>query len=333
MDTNLTVLLAGASGVFGRHVTGTLRAAGYRVLGLGRGPANEVRADLLDRDGLLRAVRDVRADVVVHAATALRKPPTSHRGMYGTDELRIAGTANLLEAAGVVGARRFVGENIVFGYGYRDFGDRVRTEDDPFGDPDPDKGIARHAEAMRQKEQLPLAVPGLHDPLNPDPPASVRQTLAAIRHVDETVPGQVPEGIVLRYGLFYGAGATEPTAELLRRRRVPVFDDHGHVLPWVNLADAAAAVPLAIEHGRPGAAYNIADESPMGIGAMLTATAAAFGVRPLTVPVWLLRVSPLMHRIATTSMRVSTAKARQELGWKPEYPTAADGLRALRRAD
>ena len=70
----------------------------------------------------------------------------------------------------------------------------------------------------------------------------------------------------------------------------------------------------------------------MGIGAMLTATAAAFGVRPLTVPVWLLRVSPLMHRIATTSMRVSTAKARQELGWKPEYPTAADGLRALRRA-
>ena len=300
MDTNLTVLLAGASGVFGRHVTGTLRAAGYRVLGLGRGPANEVRADLLDRDGLLRAVRDVRADVVVHAATALRKPPTSHRGMYGTDELRIAGTANLLEAAGVVGARRFVGENIVFGYGYRDFGDRVRTEDDPFGDPDPDKGIARHVEAMRQKEQLPLAVPGLH-------------------------------AVSLRYGLFYGAGATEPTAELLRRRRVPVFDDHGHVLPWVNLADAAAAVPLAIEHGRPGAAYNIADESPMGIGAMLTATAAAFGVRPLTVPVWLLRVSPLMHRIATTSMRVSTAKARQELGWKPEYPTAADGLRALRR--
>ena|SRR5438067_2118949 len=174
MDTNLTVLLAGASGVFGRHVTGTLRAAGYRVLGLGRGPANEVRADLLDRDGLLRAVRDVRADVVVHAATALRKPPTSHRGMYGTDELRIAGTANLLEAAGVVGARRFVGENIVFGYGYRDFGDRVRTEDDPFGDPDPDKGIARHVEAMRQKAQLPLAVPGLH-------------------------------AVSLRYGLFYGA--------------------------------------------------------------------------------------------------------------------------------
>jgi nucleoside-diphosphate-sugar epimerase len=300
MDANLTVLLAGASGVFGRHITGTLRDAGYRVLGVGRGPANEIRADLLDRDALLRAVDGVHAGVVVHAATALHKPPTSHRGMYPTDELRSTGTRNLLDATAVVGATRFIGENIVFGYGYRDFGDRVLTEAEPFGGTDPDKGIARHLAAMREKERLPLQVPGLHV-------------------------------VSLRYGLFYGAGATEPIAELLRKRRLPAFADHGRVLPWINLADAATAVLAAIEHGRHGAAYNIVDESPIGFGAMIRATAEAFHTpRPLTAPGWLIRMAPFLHRIATTSMRVSAEKARQELGWKPAYPTAADGLRVLR---
>jgi nucleoside-diphosphate-sugar epimerase len=303
MDANLTVIVAGASGVFGRHVVRTLREAGYRVLGLGRGAANEIRADLLDRGGLLRAVDGVGADVVVHAATALKKPPLSHRGMYRTDDLRIAGTANLLEAARVVGARRFVGENIVFGYGYRDFGDRVLTEADTFGVSDPDRGFARHLEGMREKERLPLAVAGL-------------------------------DAISLRYGLFYGAGATETMVEMLRRRRLPAFDDHGRVLPWVNLVDAASAVLAAVERGRPGAAYNVADESRLGFGGMVTAVATAFHTpRPLSVPTWMTVVAPYMHRAATMSLRVSTEKARDELGWKPAFPTVADGLRALTGRD
>jgi nucleoside-diphosphate-sugar epimerase len=303
MDTNLTVIVAGASGVFGQHVTRTLREAGYRVLGLGRGAANEIQADLLDRTGLLRAVGGVDADVVVHAATALKKPPMSHRGMYRTDDLRIAGTANLLEAARVVGARRFVGENIAFGYGYRDFGDRVLTEADAFGVSDPDRGFARHLEGMREKERLPLEVAGL-------------------------------DSISLRYGLFYGAGATETMVEMLRRRRLPAFDDHGRVLPWINLVDAASAVLAVIERGRPGAAYNIADESRLGFGGMVTAVATAFHTpRPLTVPTWMTIVAPYMHRAATMNLRVSTEKARDELGWKPAFPTVADGLRALTGRD
>jgi nucleoside-diphosphate-sugar epimerase len=298
MTANTTVLVAGASGVFGRHVTGTLRGAGYQVLGLGRGAANEIRADLMDRDALLRAVRGVRADVVVHAATALRRPPMTHHGMYATDELRTTGTANLLDAARLVGAHRFVGENIVFGYGFRDFGDRVLTEEDPFGT-DPDKGFARHLAGMREKERLPLQVAGL-------------------------------DAISLRYGLFYGAGATETIVEMLRRRRLPAFDDHGRVLPWINLADAASAVLAAIRHGRAGEAYNVADESLVGFGGMVKAVSAAFHTpKPLTVPTWLTVVTPYLHRIATISLRIGTGKARRELGWQPAFPTVADGLRAL----
>jgi nucleoside-diphosphate-sugar epimerase len=302
MTDTMTVIVAGGSGAFGRHITRTLHDAGHTALGLGRGEANEIRADLMDREGLLRAVRDVRAEVVVHAATALRKPPLSHKRMYATDDLRITGTANLLDAAAAVGARRFVGENIVFGYGYRDFGDRVLTEADEFGGTEPGRGFARHIEAMREKERLPLRVAGL-------------------------------DAISLRYGLFYGPGGTETVIEMLRKRQLPAFNDHGRVLPWVHLGDAAAAVLAAIERGRPGEAYNIADESRLGSGGMVKAVAAAYRTpRPLTVPTWLTAAVPFAHRVATISLRVSTDKARRELGWQPAYPTVADGLRAATAA-
>ncbi len=299
MNTEKTVIVAGASGVFGQHIVRTLTGAGHRVLGLGRGAGNDVRADLLDRDGLLDAVSGVRADVVVHAATALKKPPMAHKGMYPTDDLRIAGTRNLLDAARTTGARRFVGENIVFGYGYRDFGDHVLAESDPFGVTDRNRGFARHLEGMREKERLANAADGI-------------------------------EAISLRYGLFYGEGGTDALVDMLRKRRLPSFDDHGRVLPWINLADAATAMLAAIEHGRPGEAYNIADESRLGFGGMVRATAEAFGTpKPMTMPTWVTVVAPYMHRAATISLRVSTEKARRELGWKPVYPTVADGLRAL----
>jgi nucleoside-diphosphate-sugar epimerase len=300
MNTTMTVIVAGASGVFGRHIRATLNNAGHEVLGLGRGPGNELRADLLDREAVLAALRGVRADVVVHAATALNSPRLGHKQMYATDDLRTAGTRSLLEAARAAGVRRFIGENIVFGYGYRDFGGHILTEDEPFGGTDSNKGFAHHIEAMRDKERLPIES-GF-------------------------------EAVSLRYGLFYGEGATESILDLIRKRRLPSLNDHGRMLPWVNLVDAANAVLAAIEHGRAGAAYNIADSSELGFGGMVDATAAAFGApAPMHVPDWLTVAMPFVHRITKVSIRVSTEKARSELQWKPVYPTVADGLRALTR--
>jgi nucleoside-diphosphate-sugar epimerase len=298
MNASQTILLAGASGALGRHVTRTLTAAGHRVLGLGRGPRNELVADLMDRDALLRAVDGVSADVVVHAATALRRPGgLRHKSMFPTDDLRTGGTRHLIEAAHLVGARRFIGENIVFGYGYRDFGDRVLTEDDPFGEPSGDRNTDRHLTAMRLKEELPLAA-GL-------------------------------DAISLRYGFFYGQGGTDLIVEMLRRRRIPVTDDGGRVLPWINLVDAASAVVAAIEHGRPGEAYNIADDSRLGFSGMVRAVASATGApAPLKVPRWVTGLAPFVRLLMNANIRVSTEKARRELGWKPAYPTVADGLRA-----
>ena len=233
----------------------------------------------------------------MHAATALKKPPMTHKGMYGTDDLRIDGCRNLLDAAKRAGVTRFIGENIAFGYGYRDFGHYVLTEADPFGVTDPDPGFNRHLEGMRVKEQLPIAA-GF-------------------------------ESVSLRFGLFYGVGGTEAFIRSLRKRQMPAFNDHGRVLPWTNLADAASAVVAAIEHGQAGEAYNIVDESRLGFGGLVRAVAQAFDLpKPITVPVWLTTFAPYLHRAATISLRVSADKAHRDLGWKPAYRTVADGLRA-----
>jgi nucleoside-diphosphate-sugar epimerase len=294
------VLLAGASGVFGRHIAEELTAAGHTVLGLGRGAENEVVADLMDRDGLLRAVDGLEVDTVVHAATALREAPMRHRDMAATDALRVAGTAHLVEAARAVGARRMIAETMVFGYGYRDFGDRVITEDDVYGPTGLDAPSQRHVDAMRTKEELMLGAEGI-------------------------------EGVALRFGLFYGPGGTESIVDLLRKRKLPAVADRGRVLPWVHLQDAARAVALAVEGGRPGEAYNIADDVPMGFGAHVRAVAEVFGTpKPMTVPAWVTRPMPYAYRISTTSLRVSNAKARAELGWTPRYQDCAAGLAALK---
>lgn len=301
-STGRTILLAGAGGVLGRHITRALTEAGHEVTGLGRGTRNDIRADLTDRDALLRAVDGRHFDTVIHAATVLSKPPMRHRDMHATNALRIDGTAHLVEAAVATGARRLVAESMVFGYGYGDHGGHVVTEDDPFGPPGRSPELERHIEAMRVKEQLTLATPGL-------------------------------DGIALRFGLFYGPGGTDALLPKLRKRQLPVPADHGRVLPWIELGDAARAVLAAVERGRPGQAYNIADRAPTGFGAHVRCVAEEFGLpKPMTVPLWLMRPMSYAHTMMSTTLRVSTVKAERELGWTPVHPTARDGLAAMRGA-
>ena len=296
---NQSILLAGASGILGGHITRALTEAGHKVTGLGRGPANGVRADLMDRDALLRAVDGQHFDTVIHAATALRKAPMRHRDMHATDALRIAGTAHLVEVAQVTGADRFVSESMVFGYGYGDFGEHVITEDDPFGPRGTTAELERHVEGMRIKEQLTFGAAGL-------------------------------AGISLRFGLFYGPGGTDAILPMLRKRQLPAPDDHGRVLPWIELTDAARAVVAAVEHGRTGQAYNITDRTPLGFRAHVLCVAEQFGLpRPMTVPRWFTKPMSYAHTMFLTSMRVSSAKAEQELGWTPRYPSSREGLAAL----
>jgi nucleoside-diphosphate-sugar epimerase len=300
----MRVLLAGASGAIGTPLTRQLLAAGHEVVALTRAPATADRlrtagaspvvADVLDRPGLLAALRGVRADAVVHELTALKKLPLRPAGMRPTNELRVAGTANLLAAARAVGAERFVTQSIILGYGFGDHGDRVLTEEDPFGVP----------------------VPG---PLG--------EAIAAIRSTEDqaTAAG----GIALRYGMFYGPGAgLDEIVAMLRRRLFPIPAGGGGLVSLIHVEDAAAATVAALTNGRAGQAYNVVDGHPVHWGALADAIAERFGApRPWRVPRWLLRVAaPYAALALSTSMRVSNAKARRELGWEPRVPTYLDGI-------
>ncbi|WP_327715216.1 NAD-dependent epimerase/dehydratase family protein [Streptomyces sp. NBC_00490] len=297
---NQSILLAGASGALGRQISRALTEAGHKVTGLGRRPGSDIRADLLDRDAVLRGVDGHRFDTVIHAATALSKPPMRHRDMYATDALRIEGTAHLIEAAQAAGARRFVSESMVFGYGYGDHGDRELTEDDTFGPRGNNPELERHLDGMRTKERLTFEAEGL-------------------------------EGIALRYGAFYGPGGTENLVPMLRKRQLPAPADHGRVLPWIELADAGRAMAAAVDKGRPGQAYNIADRTPMGFRGYLECVSEEFGLpKPMTVPMWLMRPMSYAQVVVAATLRVSIAKAERELGWSPVYPSCREGVAALR---
>jgi nucleoside-diphosphate-sugar epimerase len=92
-------LLTGRSGFTGRYVAGELERAGYEVVGLashmGEDTGLTVRANLLDRDAVVRAVAEADADVVLHLAAIAFVAHGDVDEMY---RVKVVGTRNLLEA-------------------------------------------------------------------------------------------------------------------------------------------------------------------------------------------------------------------------------------------
>ncbi|MFC9662764.1 NAD-dependent epimerase/dehydratase family protein [Nocardia sp. NPDC127606] len=306
----MQVLLAGATGAIGRPLIRALTANGHTVSALVRNPgayplvrelgATPVTTDVLDRDGLLRAVEGLRADAVIHQATALRDAKVQRRipADDPTGLLRTVGTANLLDAAAVVGAGRFVAQSLILGYGYHDHGDRLITERDQFGVCD--GGVADEV---------------------------VRACVAGESQVFDA-PGV--DAIALRYGLFYGPGAfSDLFADTMRKHRPVGPLGSGGVNTWVHVHDAAAATVAALERGTPGRAYNIADDHPITWREFFAEVSRTQRTpRPIRLPAWMIRLAvPYIGALMSdTSMRISSRLAHDELGWRPRYADVAAGL-------
>ncbi|MEU4573375.1 NAD-dependent epimerase/dehydratase family protein [Nonomuraea sp. ATR24] len=306
----MRVLLAGATGAIGVPLLSALAGAGHEVVAVIRDPAKRrlvtdggavaVIADVLDRDALLRAVDGVSADVVMHQATALRNASRRLTPDDPTIALRGRGTANLLDAARVVGAHRFVTQSLITGYGYRDNGERLLTEEDEFG----------------------VHVGTVADLVTDSSVATERQVFAA----------EGIEGIALRYGMFYGKNAFSDMFADMMRKRAPVLPrGRTGTTSFVHVADAAAAAVAAMERGRPGEAYNIVDDEPMSWRDFLMTVARTHGTpRPVVTPRWLIRLAVpyLGCLLIDTTTRVSHAKATRELGWAPVHRSVPEGLKA-----
>ncbi|MFE6863862.1 NAD-dependent epimerase/dehydratase family protein [Nocardia sp. NPDC057668] len=300
----MRVLLAGATGAIGRPLTRALVAGGHEVLALARSEqtagaaavlgARAVRADAMDRDGLLRALAGVRADAVIHELTALTKPKRILDANDPSTLLRTVGTANLLEAAEVVGAQRFLTQSMALGYGYTDHGDRLLTEQDEF--------------AIAHGNAADPVIEGLR--------STEHQTFAA-PHV---------AGIALRYGLFYGPGTWFDPAP--GSRPTPVPWRGGGTVSWIHVHDAAAATVAALEHGSPGHAYNVVDDTPATW--LEVAAAARPAAHPVRIPApWLRRMVPYFGPLMLdTTLRADNTKSRIALAWTPTYPSYREGMAA-----
>jgi nucleoside-diphosphate-sugar epimerase len=306
----MRVFVTGATGALGRHLVPGLVAAGHEVTAATRTPgkAGQLRAagaepvvvDGLDREAVIAAVRAAAPEVIVHQMTALaglrslRKPD---QAFAATNELRTRGTDNLLAAAARAGTRRVIAQG--------------------YAGPGPDKPSGG---ALKIEE----------DPLDWRPIRSAVQMPAAIKYVDKTVPLETPEGIVLRYGTFYGPGASDVLLEAVRKRQVPVIGGGTGVWSFIEITDAAAATIAAVGHGAPGV-YNVVDDDPAPVAEWLPYLAQVAGAKPpLRLPAWLGRLLAGEFVVAqmTTSRGSSNDKARKELGWEPRYLSWREGFRA-----
>ena len=306
----MRVFVTGATGALGRHLVPGLVAAGHQVTATTRtqGKVAQLRAagaepvilDGLDREAVISAVRAASPEVIVHEMTALagmRSVRSMDKAFAGTNELRTRGTDNLLAAAARAGTRRVIAQG--------------------YAGPGPDK---RSGSQPKTEE----------DPPDWQPIRSAVQGLAAITYVGRTVPLEAPEGIVLRYGGFYGPGASDFLLQMLRKRQVPVIGGGTGVWSFVEITDAAAATVAAVSRGAPGV-YNVVDDDPAPVREWLPYLAQIAGAKPpLRVPAWLGRLLAGEFVVAqmTTSRGYSNQKARKELGWVPQYPSWREGFRA-----
>ncbi|KAB2388656.1 NAD-dependent epimerase/dehydratase family protein [Actinomadura montaniterrae] len=308
----MRVLVAGATGAMGKELLPRLVDAGHEVFAMVRSETGKaavtrmgavpVIADALDRAQVTKAVREADPEVIVNQLTAIGHIDTRHfeRSFAATDRLRIEGTDNLLAAARGTGVRRFIAQsNGAFTYART--GGPVKTEEDP---------------------------------LDRSPVAQMASMIAAVEYMEKAVLGADGiEGIVLRYGAFYGPGTSmapgSEQLEMIRKRRFPVVGDGGGVWSFVHIADAAEATVAAVENGGRGV-YNIVDDDPAPVAQWLPELAAMLGAKkPMRVPRFIGRLAagPAGVVLMTELRGASNAKAKRELGWTPSHPSWRQGLR------
>jgi len=305
------VYIAGGTGAIGTRLIRQLVERGHQVTATTRDPgrlaglealgAQAVVVDGLDSAAVGEAVATAAPDAVVHQMTALSgalDPKHFDRSFALTNRLRTEGLDHLVAAAGATGVRHVLAQSFT-GWPNIRSGGWVKDEEDP---------------------------------LDPEPPKGQRETLAAIRYLEETV--QKVDGTVLRYGGFYG-DASDALLALVRKRRFPIVGGGTGYMSWVHLDDAASATVLALEQEARGL-LNIVDDEPAPVSEWLPYLAECLGAKPPRhVPTWLARLvaGDVAVSMSTRTRGSSNARAKRELGWELRWPSWRQGFRDGRETE
>jgi nucleoside-diphosphate-sugar epimerase len=285
----------------GHEVVGTTRSESKRSLIEEMG-AKAVVIDALNAEQVGDAVAKAEPDAIIHQLTAIQTFDIRRfdRSFAMTNRLRTEGTDHLLAAGRAVGVKRFVAQSYA-AWPYIRTGGPVKTEEDP---------------------------------LDPNPPRYLRETLRAIVYLEEAVTGaDWTEGIALRYGGFYGPGTSlgpegGEQIELVRKRKFPIIGDGGGIWSFIHIADAAEGTVAALERGRRGI-YNIVDDDPAPVSEWLPGLARNIGApKPWRVPKFIGRLAAgEVGVVMMTDIRgASNEKAKRELGWTPGHPSWREGF-------
>ncbi len=309
----MKVLVAGATGGLGRSLVPQLVEAGHEVTGMIRSEsgaagvrafgADVVLADGLDAAAVTAAVKSARPEVVVHQMTALKGGIDFKKfdeSFALTNRLRTEGTDNLLAASQAAGVRRFVVQSYA-GWNLQHGGSATKTE---------------------------------ADPMDPDPVPAQRETMAAIKHLESVVTkAEGIEGVVLRYGSFYGPtgdiGKGGSLVEMIQKRKLPLIGDGTGVWSFVHYDDAADATVKAIESDATGI-YQIADDDPAQAAVWLPEFARILGAKPPRhLPAWLAKLAVGDVGVAAfTEIRgVDNSLAKATFGWQAGYASWREGFR------
>lgn len=274
----MKILVAGSTGVIGRLLLPKLIHSGHDVFGMTR---IEERKRLIGATGAHAAMVDVLdRDAVMSVLSEIRPEVVIHqltslsnRDFVGTSRVRVAGTRNLVDAALTVGVKRIIAQSISWAY---EPGEVPATEDVP---------LDIHAEIPRKR------------------------MIESIRAL-ESIVAEIPEHVILRYGMLYGPGTFYDNdgfvAQEVRSKKVPATDG---VTSFLHVEDAAYAATLALNWGT--GPVNIVDDEPARGTDWIPMYAEALGAP-----------SPDVTQGRDAWERgASNVKARNDYGWKPIYPT------------
>ena len=307
----MKVFVAGATGAMGKQLVPGLIAAGHEVVGMTRTESKQaalrelgatpVVADALDPEQVAAAVGRTEPEVIIHQLTAIGglNMRRFDRDFAITNRLRTEGTDNLLAAGRAVGVRRFVAQSYT-SWPYARTGGKIKHEEDP---------------------------------LDPAPAKEMRESMAAIRRLEGAVTSaDWTQGIILRYGAFYGPGTSVAPGgeqvEMIRGRKFPVVGDGAGVWSFIHIEDAAEATVAAVERGERGI-YNIVDDDPAPVAEWLPALAEKLGAsKPWRVPRFVGRLLAGEAGVVmmTETRGASNDKAKRLLGWQPRHPSWRQGF-------
>lgn len=306
---DLNIFIAGGSGAIGRQLVPLLVGEGHHVVAMTRSPDGAARleamgaapviGDVFDRVRLGELVEQAEPDIVIHQLTAFGS--TGADPLAETIRIRIEGTRNLVEAAKRSKARRFIAQSISF--------------------------ICTPVEGRLTDEDTPLYL---------DAPQAIRPLAHAVSELEQqTIHGGGIEGVVLRYGWFYGPGTSYDPADAIPRAikkgRMPIVGEGSGTYSFVHVRDAAVATMNALTRGEPGI-YNIVDDAPVKLSEWLPVVARLLDAPPpahMDEALAREKLGDMLVYVFNEQSGASNSRAKKVLEWKPAIPSWEMGFKSL----